>query len=106
MPSNASVAEDTQYAGDQTASVAKLRVEWVYRYRPANCRSNIHLTENTELVYVPAAADIVQSIKVKDNFRKEFFSLKMDSSSEEDHHCNSSNGQKLSDLRMDYSRGN
>ena len=73
MPDNASLPADAQYAGDRTAPIAKLRVEWVYGYRSANCRSNIHLTENGELVYFAAAVAIVQSIKETENFRQRFF---------------------------------
>lgn len=73
MPGNTSVAADRQNAGDRTAPIAKLRVEWVYGYRSANCRSNVHLTDNGELVYFTAAVAIVQSIKEKDAFHQRFF---------------------------------
>ena len=58
---------------DRTAPIAKLRLQWVYGYRAANCRSNIHLTKSNELVYFAAAVAIVQSINEKENQRQRFF---------------------------------
>lgn len=62
------------YPGDRTAPKASLRLEWVYGYRAANCRSNVHLTESGELVYFSAAVAIVQSLgSEKDTPRQRFF---------------------------------
>ena len=69
----ASIPQESQIPGDRTAPKSALRLEWVYGYRSANCRSNIHLTENGELVYFSAAVGIVQSINEKDNYRQRFF---------------------------------
>ncbi|CAF0858738.1 unnamed protein product [Adineta steineri] len=63
----------SQYPGDRTAPKGSLRLEWVYGYRSANCRSNIHLTESGELVYFSAAVAIVQSINGKNKFQQRFF---------------------------------
>jgi microtubule-associated protein-like 6 len=68
-----SLPQESQLPGDRTAPKSTLRLEWVYGYRAANCRSNIHLTDNGELVYFSAAVAIVQSINEKDNFRQRFF---------------------------------
>ena len=73
MDSSSSVPQETQYPGDRTAPKANLRLEWIYGYRSANCRSNAHLTENGELVYFTAAVAIVQSIAEKENYRQRFF---------------------------------
>ena len=68
-----STTQESQYSGDRTAPRASLRLECVYGYRSAHCRSNIHLTENGELVYFSAAVAIVQSINEKDYYRQRFF---------------------------------
>jgi WD40 repeat protein len=73
MATNTSRSQESQLPGDRTAPKASLRLEWVYGYRSANCRSNIHLTESGELVYFSAAVAIVQSINDKDNPRQRFF---------------------------------
>jgi WD40 repeat protein len=73
MAKTLSVPQESQLPGDRTAPKDSLRLEWVYGYRSANCRSNIHLTENGELVYFSAAVAIVQSIKEKDNSGQRFF---------------------------------
>jgi len=73
MAKNASPSQESQYPGDRTAPKGSLRLEWVYGYRSANCRSNIHLTESGELVYFSAAVAIVQSINDKNNYRQRFF---------------------------------
>ncbi|CAF3682759.1 unnamed protein product [Rotaria sp. Silwood1] len=65
--------QESQVPGDRTAPKASLRLEWVYGYRAANCRSNIHLTENGELVYFSAAVAVVQNIQDKDHYRQRFF---------------------------------
>lgn len=68
LPGNAGIN-----SGDRTAPIAKLRLQWVYGYRAANCRSNTHLTKNNELVYFAAAVAIVQNIAEKENARQRFF---------------------------------
>ncbi|CAF4873359.1 unnamed protein product [Rotaria socialis] len=73
MTTTLSMPQESQIPGDRTAPKASLRLEWVYGYRAANCRSNIHLTENGELVYFSAAVAIVQSIEEKDHCRQRFF---------------------------------
>ena len=74
MASHSEETPDTQQnLGDRTAPVAKLRLEWVYGYRSANCRNNVHLTDNGDLVYFSAAVAIVQNIQDKDNYRQRFF---------------------------------
>ncbi len=73
MTRNTTAPQDSQLPGDRTAPKSTLRLEWVYGYRSAHCRSNIHLTENGELVYFSAAVAIVQSINEKDNNRQRFF---------------------------------
>ncbi|CAF4015711.1 unnamed protein product [Rotaria sordida] len=73
MTTNMSMPQESQVPGDRTAPKASLRLEWVYGYRAANCRSNIHLTENGELVYFSAAVAIVQNIQEKDHYRQRFF---------------------------------
>ncbi|CAF3456731.1 unnamed protein product [Rotaria socialis] len=73
MSSNSFTRQESQYPGDRTAPKASLRLEWVYGYRAANCRSNIHLTENGELVYFSAAVAIVQSISSRDRCQQRFF---------------------------------
>ncbi|CAF1474328.1 unnamed protein product, partial [Adineta steineri] len=73
MASNAVTTQDKQFPGDRTAPKSSLRLEQVYGYRSANCRSNLLLTENGELVYFSAAVAIVQNISEKDNGRQRFF---------------------------------
>jgi microtubule-associated protein-like 6 len=73
MATNISAPQESNIPGDRTAPKSALRLEWVYGYRSANCRSNIHLTQNGELVYFSAAVAIVQSINEKDNYRQRFF---------------------------------
>ncbi len=73
MATNVAAPQESQIPGDRTAPKAKLSIEWVYGYRSANCRSNIHLTENGELVYFTAGVAIVQSINEKDGYRQRFF---------------------------------
>ncbi|CAF4372626.1 unnamed protein product [Rotaria sp. Silwood2] len=63
----------SQHLGDRTAPKATLRLEWIYGYRAANCRSNIHLTANNELVYFSAAVAIVQNIRDKNHNQQRFF---------------------------------
>ena len=62
-----------QIPGDRTAPKSTLRLEYIYGYRSANCRSNIHLTESGELVYFSAAVAIVQTINDKENYQQRFF---------------------------------
>lgn len=62
-----------QIPGDRTAPKSTLRLEHIYGYRSANCRSNIHLTESGELVYFSAAVAIVQTINDKENYQQRFF---------------------------------
>jgi WD40 repeat protein len=73
MATNMNAPQGSQIPGDRTAPKATLRLERVYGYRSANCRSNIHLTENGELVYFSAGVAIVQSINKKNNYRQRFF---------------------------------
>ena len=63
----------SQYPGDRTAPKSTLRLEHVYGYRSANCRSNIHLTDSGELVYFSAAVGIVQNLNAKTNPSQRFF---------------------------------
>ncbi len=73
MASKVITPQESQLAGDRTAPKSTLRLEYIYGYRSANCRSNIHLTESGELVYFSAAVGIVQNINDKDNSRQRFF---------------------------------
>ncbi|CAF1210286.1 unnamed protein product [Rotaria sordida] len=73
MASNSTIPQVSQFPGDRTAPKANLRLEWVYGYRAANCRSNVHLTENNELVYFSAAVAIVQNIHDKNRNQQRFF---------------------------------
>jgi WD40 repeat protein len=73
MAKNPPAPQESQLPGDRTAPKASLRLEWVYGYRSANCRSNVYLTGSGELVYFSAAVAIVQSINDKDNNRQRFF---------------------------------
>ncbi|CAF1152501.1 unnamed protein product [Rotaria sordida] len=73
MASNSTIPQVSQFPGDRTAPKANLRLEWVYGYRAANCRNNIHLTENNELVYFSAAVAIVQNIHDKNRNQQRFF---------------------------------
>src|SRR5690349_16588973 len=73
MATTVTAPQESQNPGDRTSPRSTLRLEWVYGYRSANCRSNIHLTENGELVYFSAGVAIVQSINEKDNYRQRFF---------------------------------
>ncbi|CAF3520544.1 unnamed protein product [Rotaria sp. Silwood1] len=66
-------SQETQLPGDRTAPKSALRLQWVYGYRAANCRSNIHLTANNELVYFSAAVAIVQNIHDKNRNQQRFF---------------------------------
>ncbi|CAF1556018.1 unnamed protein product [Didymodactylos carnosus] len=48
--------QESQLAGDRTATKSSLRLEWIYGYRSANCQRNIHLTSNMILlvhVFIP-----------------------------------------------------
>ena len=65
--------QESQFPGDRTAPKGSLRLEWIYGYRSANCRSNVQLTQNGELVYFSAAVGIVQSLNDKTNCRQRFF---------------------------------
>ncbi|CAF1349306.1 unnamed protein product, partial [Didymodactylos carnosus] len=51
-----------QSAGDRTAPKSVLRIEWIYGYRAAGCRSNIHVTASGEIVYFSAGVGIVENI--------------------------------------------
>ena len=73
MATNPRASQVPQIQGDRTAPKASLRLEFIYGYRSANCRSNIHLNENGELIYFSAAVAIVQSIKETNNLRQRFF---------------------------------
>ncbi|CAF0987237.1 unnamed protein product [Adineta ricciae] len=65
--------QESQFPGDRTAPKGSLRLEWIYGYRSANCRSNVQLTQNGEVVYFSAAVGIVQSLSDKTNCRQRFF---------------------------------
>jgi WD40 repeat protein len=73
MSTNITAPQESQIPGDRTAPKATFHLEWVYGYRSANCRSNIHLTEHGELVYFSAGVAIVQSINEKEGYRQRFF---------------------------------
>ena len=73
MASTTALPQESQFPGDRTAPKTGLRLEWIHGYRSANCRSNIHLTGDGELVYFSAAVAIVQSLSHKGKSRQRFF---------------------------------
>jgi hypothetical protein len=73
MTSILTIGQECHFSGDCTQPKLPFRLEYIYVYRSANCRSNIHLTDE-ELVYFSEAFAIVLIIfMIKIITDKDFF---------------------------------
>lgn len=55
------IAQDFNISKTQTAPKKELKLDWVYGYRGKDCRSNLFLLQNGEIVYFVAAAVILHN---------------------------------------------